>query len=255
MTIAPVESPPRAGEPAPRFGLEASAMARRAGRVCDPPTSQGLTHVNSDAPCNNVFTSGRRSMDEGVPKPNYRSSSTFVLVVVRLFNTGSSLKIILSTSALCFEVLLAQRLPHNDPRLAHAIPGGVDSRAATRGDPYPPWKMHTRGTSKMCVPSHRRRARSRSVAVAPSRTFNRLDRPSPLASLAARPRPTPLPLSLPDPTVPRLLAIPRPTRRSSRTSPWTLASVCPSATRTPPGADTAPTRCPPNPARPSGSSS
>lgn len=59
MTIAPVESPPWAGEPAPRFGLEASAMARRAGRVCDPPTSQGLTHVNSDAPCND-FQTGRR---------------------------------------------------------------------------------------------------------------------------------------------------------------------------------------------------
>ena len=71
-------------------------------------------------------------MDEPVPKPNYRSSSTFVLVVVRLCNTGSSLKIILSTS---FEVLFAQRLPHNDPRLTHAIPGGVDRErrlAATR---------------------------------------------------------------------------------------------------------------------------
>ena len=105
MTIAPVESPPRAGEPAPRFGLEASAMARRAGRVCDQPTSQGLTHVNSDAPCNIVFTSGRNKW------PNLSQFLDFCFgggAVIGIFNTaGSSLKIILSS----FEVLLAQRLP------------------------------------------------------------------------------------------------------------------------------------------------
>ena len=55
MTIAPVESPPRAGEPAPRFGFEASAMARRVCRVWRhahvPKTHSG----EQRQPCNNDF--------------------------------------------------------------------------------------------------------------------------------------------------------------------------------------------------------
>ena len=86
--------------------------------------------------------------------------------------------------------------------------------------------------------------------VAPSRTRIRLDRRRPRASLAARNASVPALLSLSDPTVSRLRAIPRHVRRSSRTSPWTLASVCPSATRTPPGADTAPTSCLADPGTP-----
>ena len=80
MTIAPVESPPRAGEPAPRFGFEASAMARRVCRVWRhahvPKTHSG----EQRQPCNNDFGA---EMDERVPKPNFRGSSTFLLVVVR----------------------------------------------------------------------------------------------------------------------------------------------------------------------------